>query len=178
MPITISRVTVRDIVSVPPNVFEKYDSLDDRLLAGVENYRGPFALFIAIDNSYYGDDEPIGVAIVTRKGIVTAFIVDHPGETDNDKRVWSQAVTALIGAMKQAFPYLIVHDADEEAVDLWTQHGFQRIPPPNQETGRVVEVLAWNIGATKVWSTLNALRIAWNRDVHRKSWGMDNAPLN
>lgn len=154
MKITTHQVrTMKDL----PDVFQVFDEMDTRYIAGFENYPAPaYTLIVA-----HGRTWPQGVAVLVGP-IITAFVISY----DVSNRRSAQVLTALIAHLQATYPWLVVHDADY--AEIWTEHGFHVIEPPaNVPAEDAVLVLAWGEQLKDVHALMRALRLSWIRNVHR-----------
>lgn len=120
----ITSYTVRRMHDLPPDVMHEFDSLDDRFLAGFDNYQAQLVrVYVTWSRS---SGRP--TAASTLVGPIITSCVDGwawAGDT------WANAVRRARAMMEHwlsVSPFLVVHDADHE--EPWLELGFRELEPP------------------------------------------------
>jgi hypothetical protein len=118
----ISVYAVNALQGLPREVFETFDALDDRFMVAFSNYPDgeDVLVVVAYDGSHHA--EPSAALVCRRGGIITCYVDLHSSALRRHDRLLRRLMR------ETGRPYLIVHDADDDA--LWTRLGFDVVAPP------------------------------------------------
>jgi hypothetical protein len=137
------------------DVFLVFDGLDDRYIAGFDNYPSPSYTVIVV----HGREWPQGVAVLVGN-IITAFVVSAEVKRRRAIQVWE----ALIEKLQMMYDWLIFHDADDAAFgqDL----GFVAAAPPDNVDDPLI-IVTWGDLPAPLTTIMTLQGLSWDRKQHR-----------
>jgi hypothetical protein len=136
-------------------VYQVFDALDDRYLAGFDNYPSPgYTVVVA-----HGREWPQGVAVLVGN-IITAFVVSADVSNRRASQVWD----ALIVQLQTMYGWLIFHDAD--IAEFGQEQGFVEVAPPDGTEDPVI-IVTWGDLPAPLTTIMALQGLAWERDQHR-----------
>jgi hypothetical protein len=147
-------------------VYLIFDSMDDRYMAGFDNYPSPSYTLVVAE----GHDWPQVVAVLVGN-VITAFVVSDDVSNRHFRQVWDE----LTAHLQTLYTWLIFHDADDEG--FGQRQGFVQVAPPEDVEDPVI-VVTWGDLLAPI-NTIFALQgLTWDRAQHRSGRGRSLGPAD